>query len=66
MHQPTFVNLAEAYLCSVCEAVGDSANRCPRCQSDALMAITRVIQRHRDSIRIVCDPPLESQVLKTA
>ncbi len=64
MRQSTFLNLANAYLCSDCEAVGDSANRCPRCQSDALFAITRVIHRHNDSIRIVCEPLVDEQVLK--
>lgn len=56
----TFINLADAYLCSDCEAVGDSTNRCPRCQSDALIAVTRAIRRHRDGIRLVC-VPLEEQ-----
>jgi len=57
MQEPTFVNLADAHLCCDCEAVGDSAIRCPRCGSDALIAITRAIPRHRDGIRIVCSPP---------
>jgi hypothetical protein len=52
----TFINLAEAHLCTDCEAVGNSAIRCPRCQSQALIAITRAIRRHRDSIRLVCVP----------
>lgn len=52
----TFVNLADAHLCSDCEAVGNSAIRCPRCQSEALIAITRAIRRHRDSIHMVCAP----------
>jgi len=56
MREPTFVNLAEAHLCSDCEAIGDSANRCPRCGSDALIAISRAIPRHRDSIRLICEP----------
>lgn len=51
-----FINLAEAYLCSDCEAVGNSANHCPRCQSSALIAVTRAIPRHRDHIRLVCLP----------
>ena len=55
MHdEPIFINLAQAYLCSDCEAIGNSTNRCPRCQSSALIAITRVVQPHRDSIQIVC------------
>ena len=64
MRQSTFVNLANAYLCSDCEAVGDSAIRCPRCQSDALFAISRAILRHQDSIRIVCEPLPDEQLLK--
>jgi hypothetical protein len=54
MQQPTFVNLAEAFLCSDCEAVGNSARRCPRCQSEALFAVSRAIPRHHDSIRVIC------------
>jgi hypothetical protein len=57
MHEATFINLADAHLCSDCEAVGDSAIRCPRCQSNALIAVSRAIHRHRDSIRFVCNPP---------
>jgi len=63
MREATFINLGEAYLCTDCEAVGNSANRCPRCQSTALIAVTRAIPRHRDSIRIICLPvqiPMEA------
>ena len=56
MRELTFINLGEAYLCTDCEALGNSAMRCPRCQSSALIAITRAIPRHRDSIRIICEP----------
>jgi len=66
MHQSSFVNLANAHLCSDCEAIGDSAVRCPRCQSDALFAVTRVIRRHQDSIRILCEPSVEEPILKAA
>lgn len=66
MHQSSFVNLANAYLCSDCEAIGDSAIHCPRCQSDALFAITRVIHRHRDSIRVLCELQVDEQMLKAA
>ena len=52
----TFVNLAEAHLCCDCEAVGNSATRCPRCQSNALIAVSRALPRHRDGIRMVCMP----------
>jgi primosomal protein N' len=55
MREPVFVDLKDAYLCSACEAVGNSANRCPRCGSDALIAISRAIPRHRDSIRLICE-----------
>jgi len=64
MRNATYLNLANAYLCSDCEAVGDSAIRCPRCQSDALFAITRAIHRQRDSIRVVCEPQADEQILK--
>jgi len=56
----TFINLTQAYLCSDCEAIGNSASRCPRCQSIALFAITRVIRPHKDSIQIV-SAPIEEQ-----
>ncbi len=65
MREPTFINLAEAHLCSDCEAVGNSANRCPRCQSNALIAVTRALPRHQDSIRMICIP-LEEEVLRVA
>lgn len=66
MPKPTFVNLSDAYLCSDCEAVGNSAIRCPRCQSNALFALTRVIHRNRDSIRLVCKAQTDESVLKAA
>jgi hypothetical protein len=66
MHETTFIELADAHLCSDCEAVGNSANHCPRCQSDALIAITRAIPRHRDSIRLICEPQVVENVLEAA
>lgn len=66
MHPPTFVNLSDAHLCTDCEAVGDSAIRCPRCQSNALIAVSRAIRRHRDSIRIICDGHLEERLPNAA
>lgn len=63
MRELVFINLGEAYLCTDCEALGNSANRCPRCQSQALINISRAIPHHRDSIRIVC-APLEEQALR--
>lgn len=65
MREPTFINLAEAHLCTECEAVGNSANRCPRCQSDALFAVSRALPRHHDSIRIVCSS-LDEEGLRAA
>lgn len=53
-----FVDLREAFLCSDCLALGDSANRCPRCQSDALLRLTRALPVHQDHIRLVCDAKL--------
>ena len=66
MHYPNFVNLTDAYLCCDCEAIGNSANRCPRCQSDALIALSRAIRPHRDSIRIVDGAPAAASVLDAA
>ena len=54
-----FMNLAVAHLCCDCEAVGNSATRCPRCQSHALIAVSRALPRHRDRIRMVCLPEEE-------
>jgi len=54
--EPSFVSLSEAYLCCDCEAIGNSAMRCPRCESKALMAVVQALPRHRDSIRILCKP----------
>lgn len=67
MRKPMFVNLAEAHLCSECEAIGDSATRCPRCQSTALIAVSRALPRHRDVIHIVCRPiEEEAPILRAA
>ena len=63
MHEPSFVNLSEAHLCTDCEVVGDFAIRCPRCQSQSLIAICRSIH---NSNRIFCDGYLEEHVLKAA
>jgi hypothetical protein len=65
MRKLMFFNLGEAYLCSDCEAVGNSPNRCPCCGSEALMALIRAIPQHRDSIRLIhegthCEPGYRS------
>lgn len=65
-YRPTFVNLANAYLCSDCQAIGDSAVCCPRCESNALFAITRAIHRQQDSIRLVCKFQTDEPSLKAA
>lgn len=65
MNQPTFINLAEAHLCSDCQAVGNSARRCPRCQSEALFAVSRAIPYHKDTIRVV-SVTLDEPMLKAA
>jgi len=62
-----FMNLAEAHLCCDCEAIGNSAIRCPRCQSNALIAVCRALPRHRDGIRMLCRPiEEESEVSRAA
>ena len=66
MRQSTFANLADAYLCCDCEAVGDSANQCPRCQSDALFAIARAIPRHCDGIHVVCERLIDERIFRPA
>jgi hypothetical protein len=63
---PTFMNLSEAHLCCDCEAVGNSATRCPRCQSNALIAVSRALPRHQDGIRMVCKPVEEETDVSTA
>ena len=65
MREFTFFNLGEAYLCCDCDAVGNSANRCPRCGSDALLPLIRAIPQHRDSIRLISEP-LKRQTFKIA
>jgi DNA-directed RNA polymerase subunit RPC12/RpoP len=62
MREPVFINLGEAYLCTDREALGNSATRCPRCQSQALINVRRAIPRHCDSIRIICST-IEEQAL---
>jgi hypothetical protein len=53
-----FIPLSGAALCSECESISNCLNRCPACGSDALLAISRIIPRHRDSVRLVCVEPL--------
>src|SRR5579871_2958044 len=65
MREAVFVDLGEAYLCTECEAIGNSANHCPHCQSNVLFAVTRALPRHRDSVHIVCKP-IEEPVLEAA
>ena len=55
--EPVFLPLRDAYLCSGCSAIGNSANRCPACLSDALLAVARIIPQHEDSIRLVAVDP---------
>jgi hypothetical protein len=67
MQEPTFIDLADAHLCTECEAVSASADQCPRCHSTALIAISRAIPRHRDSIRLICGSSESSlQMLEVA
>lgn len=56
MHEVMFMELTEAYLCTESEAMGNSADRCPRCQSGALVAVTGAILRHEDTIHIIASP----------
>ena len=37
--------LAEAYLCINCDAVGNSAIRCPACASETLLPLAGVLNR---------------------
>lgn len=41
----TAIPLQRAYLCVSCDAVTDSAIRCPRCASEALLCLQRVLDR---------------------
>jgi hypothetical protein len=53
LQECTFFNLTEANLCVNCSAVGNSANRCPRCQSRSLLSIERVIQADDGPTRLI-------------
>jgi len=37
--------LANAYLCQDCSCVGNCAEQCPACASEALMALAKVLNR---------------------
>lgn len=39
------IPLAEAYLCLDCHAVGNCAEQCPACASEALMSLATVLER---------------------
>jgi DNA-directed RNA polymerase subunit RPC12/RpoP len=40
-----YIPLNSAYLCQDCDAVGNSAMRCPACGSQVLMGLARVFDR---------------------
>ena len=48
-----FVPLTRAYLCSNCSVVGASSKRCPRCESTALVNLSRFIPVCKQSIKLV-------------
>lgn len=39
--------LLRSWLCGQCEWVGNSANRCPRCGSDCILSLARLLSDHR-------------------
>jgi hypothetical protein len=41
-----FVPRSRAYLCANCDAIGASSKRCPRCESVALLNLSKFIQEH--------------------
>lgn len=44
------IPLSQAYLCCSCDTVGNSAVRCPRCESRALLSVARVLGASREHI----------------
>lgn len=39
------IPLASAYLCQDCDAIGNSATRCPACASTALLGLSCILNR---------------------
>ena len=46
------IPLTSAYLCQDCDAVGNSATRCPACASTALLGLSCVLNREIDEVEI--------------
>jgi hypothetical protein len=43
-----FASRESCWWCSECDAIGESGSRCPRCQSSALLNLSRVLPRQSD------------------
>jgi hypothetical protein len=60
-----FVPRSRAYLCENCDAIGGSAKRCPRCDSVALLHLSKFIQEHKDTIKLVSHKSNENSRSRT-
>jgi hypothetical protein len=55
-----FVPRNRAYLCTNCDVIGASARMCPRCESNALINVSRFIKQHKDTIRLTSHENIRS------
>jgi hypothetical protein len=55
MRDRVFINLRDAYLCADCEAIGNGADHCARCLSEAVILVSRIVSTH-DPISVVYLP----------
>lgn len=53
------IPLSSAYLCEDCHCVGNCAEQCPACASNALMGLARILNREqpREKVQVSCARP---------
>lgn len=44
-HEPHYIPLASAYLCTDCNNVSNCSRSCPACASEALMGLSGILNR---------------------
>ena len=52
LHSMQYMPLASAYLCEDCHCVGNCAEQCPACASEALMGLAGVLNREHSKEKI--------------
>lgn len=59
------IPLNRAWFCSVCLTVGDNCRECAGCGSNAILALSRIIPQHQDTIRLVPPAPAANPLVSS-